>query len=183
MRNRWNSKSNNPMKIIFLRCLLLLLILSSCNIQKPGDSITLPPSISVSDNSQKITCTETDTLQLKYGKSFGECIGYCRADWEIHPCEMIQIKSGYDKEKYPDITKHFALSKADYKELTSLINIEEFLKLPERIGCPDCNDGGAEWVELTIGNVPRKVLFEFGDSINGIHKFVKRFHTYPPRIR
>lgn len=40
--------------------------------------------------------------------------------------------------------------------------MEAFFELPEVIGCPDCEDGGAEWVEMKLQNGDKhKVYFEY----------------------
>jgi hypothetical protein len=38
-----------------------------------------------------------------------------------------------------------------------------FVNLPKTIGCPDCADGGAEWIEIISGSggKSQKVTFEY----------------------
>lgn len=46
-----------------------------------------------------------------------------------------------------------------------MIILPEFstlFSLAERIGCPDCADRGAEWVEVETANGRRRGTYEFG---------------------
>ena len=36
-----------------------------------------------------------------------------------------------------------------------------FRNLEEVIGCPDCTDGGVEWIEITTSELSHKVTFEY----------------------
>ena len=40
------------------------------------------------------------------------------------------------------------------------LDMKAFLELDEIIGCPDCNDGGREWVEVGDGLIQKRVTFE-----------------------
>jgi hypothetical protein len=42
------------------------------------------------------------------------------------------------------------------------LNINDFFDLPTTIGCPDCADGGAEWIEIElVDGGKHKVTFEY----------------------
>lgn len=42
------------------------------------------------------------------------------------------------------------------------MNLNDFFKLSETIGCPDCADGGAEWVEVEyVSGKKHRVTFEY----------------------
>ena len=47
-----------------------------------------------------------------------------------------------------------------WQKLQSLADYNAIKDLPERIGCPDCADGGAEWLELSRSNETKRVTFE-----------------------
>lgn len=45
------------------------------------------------------------------------------------------------------------------------LNTNGFLALPTTIGCPDCADGGAEWLEIELKNgIKHKVTFEYNNE-------------------
>jgi hypothetical protein len=60
-----------------------------------------------------------------------------------------------------EITCENAISPEEYEDLAGLIDTEAFFRLPETIGCPDCADGGAEWLEIRNGSKVHKVTFEY----------------------
>jgi hypothetical protein len=49
-----------------------------------------------------------------------------------------------------------------WKSMIHSIDVKEFYKLPNRMGCPDCSDGGAEWLTIATKNKKRKVEFGYG---------------------
>lgn len=51
----------------------------------------------------------------------------------------------------------------DFDKITSQIDQESFKKLKSTYGCPDCADGGAEWVEIKVGMNTKRVTFEYGN--------------------
>lgn len=59
-----------------------------------------------------------------------------------------------------------------------------FDQLSETYGCPDCADGGAEWVEVERSRMGRRVTFEFGKPPERIGALVSSLRavrqTLPP---
>ena len=51
--------------------------------------------------------------------------------------------------------------------------MDSFFILEERIGCPDCADGGSEWIEILANNKTYKVTFENGETLKGMDKLLK----------
>lgn len=100
---------------------------------------------------------------IKYGTSFGMCIGYCRSDLTINNKNATFVKSKNTTQK-DAIT---CINQLDEKILVAMlndINLNSFMNLPEVIGCPDCADGGAEYVEITSGGKTKRVTYEFGKT-------------------
>ena len=100
---------------------------------------------------------------IGYGTSFGKCIGYCKNSLEITDSKVILFKSTNDgrlREKKCDK----AFSTDEFKALTTLLNSTKIATLPETIGCPDCADGGAEWVSANLDGKVYKVTFEYGKA-------------------
>ena len=53
-----------------------------------------------------------------------------------------------------------------------MTDYELFKKLNEIVGCPDCADGGAEWIEIIKGDSKHKVTFECGKAPKEIDSLV-----------
>lgn len=119
------------------------------------------------------SCEDADVLSneevpsIKYGTSFGFCVGYCLTDLEVSSDRLYYVNYGHDNSVIPKtITMTYTQKK--YLDILSLVDQEKFLALDPVIGCPDCADGGAEWIEMTIGSRTKKVTFEYGKEIEGI---------------
>ena len=98
---------------------------------------------------------------VNYGTSFGMCVGYCKRDVSVDSINTKVNCSSWSAELKP-ISKVIQTSKSTWDSVRVLLNSKEFLLLPETIGCPDCADGGAEWLELKMANGEmHKVTFEY----------------------
>jgi hypothetical protein len=110
-----------------------------------------------------ISCEKNDfeISQIKYGTSFGMCIGYCKND--------ILLKSGfvtYSRSGWIDTVETIicteTLTDVSWNSYKSGLDSKKFFELPQIIGCPDCADGGAEWIEIEVlSGKKHKVTFEY----------------------
>ena len=109
---------------------------------------------------------------IKTGTSFGECVGYCKTEVVINSKNIIYIRSSWDNSK-PEVKQEIPISADKWNALVNALDVKKFAILPEVIGCPDCADGGAEWVEVFNEKTTKKVTFEYGASVSGIDSLVK----------
>ena len=116
-------------------------------------------------------------LKIEYGTSFGECMGYCKRDISIAPDKIVFTKSGWADSV---ITRHCDqdLSGDDFKALTGKIDLRDFKDLDEVIGCPDCADGGAEWIRIVTPDLDKKVTFEYGNEPDKVKPFIRILRDY-----
>ncbi len=99
---------------------------------------------------------------VRYGTSFGECMGYCSRSIDVFSTRVTFFASAYHpKRKFPDVRNEVALNKQEQEELGRLLSGTSADGLTEIIGCPDCTDGGAEWIEITTNGRLRRVMFEY----------------------
>ena len=98
-----------------------------------------------------------------YGTSFGECMGYCIQNLSIKADKVTfsKSKNGLTPDKK---TCTSAISESDLNAIKRLVTVNKVSKLPETIGCPDCADGGAEWVSVTAEGKTYKIVFEYGKA-------------------
>jgi hypothetical protein len=60
-----------------------------------------------------------------------------------------------------------------WKYFKTQLNINDFFNLPKTIGCPDCADSGAEWIEIElVGGEKQKVTFEYGNEPDMLNDYV-----------
>jgi hypothetical protein len=106
--------------------------------------------------------------QLNYGTSFGECVGYCKHEVTIKS-KAATYKCSSWNPTVQTLTKDTILNSSILDSIGSF-NTNTFFKLPETIGCPDCADGGAEWLEIILPNGDKhKVTFEYQHEPASIH--------------
>ena len=102
--------------------------------------------------------------QVNYGTSFGMCVGYCKREVSIDSVYTSYSCAGWTKEVEPTLYK-VQTTKSAWDSVKVLINNKAFFELPATIGCPDCADGGAEWVEVKLLNgTAHKVVFEYNNE-------------------
>ncbi|MBT3179394.1 MAG: hypothetical protein HOL10_00880 [Candidatus Marinimicrobia bacterium] len=65
------------------------------------------------------------------------------------------------------------MSIKEWNSLLVSINMDSILSLPNIIGCPDCADGGAEWIEIITADTLKSVIFEYWDTIDPINNTIE----------
>lgn len=121
------------------------------------------------DDSEMLT--QDNVPAIKYGTSFGMCADYCITDVEITAESIYISQYGWNNSVTPK-SKTSSFQEKKYNQLLARVDQAKFLALDPVIGCPDCADGGAEWVEVTIGARTKKVTFGYGADIEGISEAV-----------
>lgn len=131
-----------------------------------------------------LSCSEEhlrDFNTIKYGTSFGMCEGYCTISITIQNDSALYEKSSLsDEATYPstECESNFP----QYADFRSQIDPEVFYDLPETIGCPDCADGGAEWIELQSSKTSHRVTFELGKAPEEFNNYIENLRFYIQRM-
>ncbi|MBI3715462.1 MAG: hypothetical protein HY255_05665 [Betaproteobacteria bacterium] len=99
-------------------------------------------------------------IQVRRGQSFGECGSQC---WNL--IELGRSNGHYSEGTFNRPARPYAfdvnLSPSEWRELEAIAARSPIRKKNETIGCPDCADGGAEWIELAYGDGTKwKVTFD-----------------------
>lgn len=126
------------MKLISLAFVFFAVALSNCEEQEHSSEIT----------------------KIEFGTSFGMCMGYCTQVLTLSEglAEKTVTPRGGENQQAKTCAKNFD----GFSSLASKIDAEGFLALDEQIGCPDCADGGAEWIEVTTPEGSKRVVYEYG---------------------
>ena len=106
---------------------------------------------------------------IKTGTDSLFCVGYCFKEFVITPEKIIYLQSGRDVS---EITKEIPFSKSSWNELLSVVDFEKFKSLPDNIGCPGCADAPIEWIEITKGDITKKIQFEVIDDAPEIKELI-----------
>lgn len=116
---------------------------------------------------------------VSYGTSFGECLGYCRKSITVTPSEIEFTKQGWDLDgQLPDSSFQQSFTQAEWSALIERIELDKFLALEPVIGCPDCADGGAEWIEIVAEEGPYKVTFEYNNAPDAVQPYIDSLRNY-----
>lgn len=99
---------------------------------------------------------------IAYGTSFGECLGYCNQYMKVYPQIATLKQYGWDESgELPQLDCALPLESYEFISIRDSVDVGNFFALDETYGCPDCADGGAEWVEISFDTMKHRVTFEY----------------------
>ena len=119
----------------------------------------------------------SDSLKINYGTSFGFCLGYCKQEVDLSAAEIKFTKSGWG-ESVKTKTCTAPIDNNEWSALVKSINYSEFARLEEVIGCPDCADGGSEWIEIQAEDKKHRVTFEYGHEPEEVKAYIEVLRAY-----
>lgn len=141
-------------------------------------SILLIACVSLSCKKLDINSDST----ISYGTSFGFCGGYCKKELVVNQ-EMLRFNASKNGNNPDTKTCSESYSQDKFDNLADLLDAEDFEKLETTIGCPDCADGGAEWVEVRSGVKVKRVTFEYGKAPKDLDKIVSKLRDLAERFK
>ena len=114
---------------------------------------------------------------ISSGSSFGMCRGYCRQSINVtsSPLQIVASKeANFVQKPYPPVQRQFPFSSIQWDQLVSLLNLKTFTALDDILGCPDCADGGAEWIQVDWTDGTKRVTFESRQAVKGIEDLIEK---------
>ena len=114
-------------------------------------------------------------LTIQAGTSFGECMGYCQHELYLDEKAMVLVVRGWDEDEYPEKRYQAEMDGDLWQRLVELAmaDVEDLAGMGDVIGCPDCADGGSEWVKLSLSGRQEKVTFEFEAKLEPIAELLE----------
>ncbi|WP_421775389.1 hypothetical protein [Gracilimonas sp.] len=126
-------------------------------------------------------CSQGDIIESSYtiksGSSFGMCTGPCYQEMSLNESQaVLRVRESKGEGGLSElkVESKRAVSPQEWSEIQSLVDQEALNALPKVIGCPDCADGGAEWVEIRSPGFVKKVTFEYGQPPAQIKELADR---------
>lgn len=126
-------------------------------------------------------CNQGNIIESEYtiksGSSFGMCIGPCYQEVSLNESQaVLRVRETKSEGGQTDlkVENKRAVTSEEWSELTALVDQNAISALPEVIGCPDCADGGAEWIEIQSPGFVKKVTFEYRNPPAQIEELVNR---------
>lgn len=118
--------------------------------------------------------SDTTITEIRYGSQFGMCEGYCFSEVIYNKKSEVNIKKAWrDTINNPTATESKKIEYTKWKSLTNSINLSDFYALDNRLGCPDCADGGESWVDIKTKTKSYRVSFEYGVIPKPLKKLVE----------
>jgi hypothetical protein len=122
---------------------------------------------------------------IRWGTSFGMCAGYCREELEIDGLQVRLTRQSWDPARYPTQVAEQTISQDALESLLRRIAAVKLEQFQDTYGCPDCADGGAEWVELENGDFKKRVNFEYNHDPARLEAVLAELRSirgrFPPR--
>lgn len=121
--------------------------------------------LSIYSCSKSDETTETrKIINVRYGTSFGECMSYCTRNIEVTPGSISYTATSWNAEEQPISCMH-EITNTAWDSIYPTIDIDTYFAMDSVYDCPDCADGGTEWIEIELDNRrSKKVIFEFGNT-------------------
>ena len=122
-----------------------------------------------------------EVLVVRGGTSFGFCLptAYCTTTLEITPTTVVLTRTS---RALGDLRTTGTLTRAEWESLTRAVDEDRLRALPDVVGCPDCADGGAEFVEVVTADGTKRVTFEFGATLPSIQPLVDQVRAIRRRL-
>ncbi len=121
----------------------------------------------------QLTSPEADfSIIIRSGTSFGECLGYCLTELHLDAQTIIFTRHSSDPNAYPEKRYETPMSARQWQRLALLVDFDVLRQMQEIYGCPDCADGGAEWIDVEQDGQRKRVTFEYGDTLEPIAALV-----------
>ena len=112
-------------------------------------------------------------VSIHHGKSFGMCDGFCISVISYTENNKVRLQKKWRSDETKSDTTELQIH--EWNSIVDLINLDTFFNLNEIYGCPDCTDGGSEWIEIKTTNRNYKVTYDYGkDEIPEIEKLIHK---------
>jgi hypothetical protein len=117
--------------------------------------------------------------------SFGMCVGYCKTTLEISEKEAVLTREAWGRgagANLPLERTTAPISAQEWQEIATAAAAAKIDALPERIGCPDCADGGAESLTIEGPGRAKTITFDHGAAIAEAQPLLDRVRALRTRM-
>jgi hypothetical protein len=116
------------------------------------------------------------------GTFFGHCLGYCETRIEVQPGHLAFSAFSRDNS-VRDFYNSQSIDSDEWRKLLDGIDLQVLGSLPTTIGCPDCADGGGEWLQVFTPMGEARITFPHGEAVEGAMPLVERLREFRARFK
>jgi hypothetical protein len=120
-------------------------------------------------------------MVVRYGTSFGMCAGYCNRSMELSKGKLKYLFAPNDTTTNDTIRCQMVFDTDSTDLVLDFINKRSLYYLDHFYGCPDCADGGAEWIEVRHGIFYKRIVFEYmnePEELTPLVTILRRYMQY-----
>ncbi len=144
--------------------------------------LSLSASILFGCNTTKPAASNDQIISVMHGTNFGHCRGYCRKEVVFGEKQIEYIESSVDADHNPPKKESFEISAANWKNITDKIDWNTFNALEESYGCPDCADGGSEYIEIKTTSGTKRVTIEFNKEASQLEPLLTELRSQRKKL-
>jgi hypothetical protein len=120
-----------------------------------------------------LACSPTEpgasrSFDVLHGTSFNMCVGYCTTVLTIRGTTAHLTESSRGDNNYPQRMRSVELTESEAQRLRTLANREDLTRVEGVHGCPDCADGGVEWIAIRAGRGTIEARYDFRRTLEPI---------------
>jgi hypothetical protein len=113
------------------------------------------------------------------------CAGYCKTTLEVSETEAVLVREAWGRGAGANLPpQRFAtpLTATEWNDIAAAAEAAKIDGLPERIGCPDCADGGAESLTIVSAKGAKTITFDHGATIAEAQPLIDRVRALRARL-
>lgn len=138
--------------------------------------LSLSASILFGCNTTKPAAANDQIISVMHGTNFGHCRGYCRKDVVFYPDQVDYFEVSVDSTRNPVKVENFK-NASKWKNIVDKIDWNKFKGLEESYGCPDCADGGSEYIEIKTTSGTKRVTIEFNKEASQLEPLLTELRS------
>jgi hypothetical protein len=126
--------------------------------------------------SQAAVAPASQEIVIRSGTSFGMCLGYCITEMRIDARQVRFTRSARDAS-LPEQTRTLPMTPERWTALRGDIDWSAIAAMEDVYGCPDCADGGAEWVEVSTSTTEKRITLEHGATVPELQPLLEQIRA------
>jgi hypothetical protein len=107
-------------------------------------------------------------FDVLYGTSFNMCVGYCTTILTVRGTTAQLTETSHGDSRFPRRVRALELTDTEAKRIRTLANADDVKRVEGVHGCPDCADGGAEWIAVRAGRTTIEARYDFRRTLDPI---------------